>query len=73
MIYRRAGAVSKHEKAARGETGTHKELKWLKISNFTDIEFSGVGVDAQHETAILGSRIVPGVFNHRVCTQLVAR
>jgi len=70
MICRTAGAVSGH--VVKGEIRTHQELEWLKSSNFTDVDFSGVVVDVQHKTAILGSRVVPSVFDHRMCSQFIA-
>jgi len=45
MFYRIAGAISKHGRVAKGEIGTHEELEWLKISDFTDVEFSRLAVD----------------------------
>jgi hypothetical protein len=72
MIYWIAGEISVYEQVEGEGIRTHQELEWLKIADFTDVEFSRVAVDVQHETAILGSRVVPGIFGHRMCSQPVA-
>lgn len=65
------GSIRISGHVVKGDINTHDELEWLKSSNFTDVEFPRVAVDVQQKTAILGSRIVPGVFDHRACFQVI--